>query len=113
MKSQLERWNRNRIAPESTKTKRAREKLRMQWEEQNQLITETALADTVDKIHKWIASNAMHRVHLKEKEIRLFDQNQNAAALSRKIQQFAKKLSDDMLAISQAFEAQHSARSPG
>lgn len=102
MERQLER--RNRIAPESTKTKRAREKLRKQWEEQNQLITEAALADTVDKIHKWIASNAVNRVHLKEKDIRLFDQNQNAATLSRKIQQFAKKIGDDMLAISQAFE---------
>ncbi len=102
MQSNLEK--RKRIAPESIKTKRAREKLRKQWAKQDLLITETALADTVDKIHKWIASNSMHRVCLKEKDIRLFDQNQNAAALSRKIEQFAKKLSEDMEAIVSVFE---------
>jgi hypothetical protein len=90
MESQIDK--RKRIAPESLKTKRAREKLRKQWEAQDRLITKDALADTVDKIHQWIAANATHRVHLKEKDIRLFDQNQNAAALSRKVQQFAHKL---------------------
>lgn len=102
MQSKLE--NRKRIAPESIKTKRAREKLRKQWEEQDLLITESALADTIDKIHKWIASNSVNRVCLKEKDIRLFDQNQNAAALSRKVEQFAKKLSENMEAIGGVFE---------
>ena len=81
-----------KIAPESKKTKRAREKLQKQWEEQDQLVTEAALTDTVDRIHKWIAANAVNRICLKEKGIRLFDQNQNAATLSRKVQLFAKKL---------------------
>lgn len=90
MESQLE--NRKRIVPESIKTKRAREKLRKQWERQDRLITAKALAETVDKIHQWIAAHAMHRIPLKEKEFRLFDQNQNAAALSRKVEQFAQKL---------------------
>ena len=80
------------IAPESEKTQRAREKLLKQWKEQEPLINPAALADTVDKIHQWIATHAMHRVRLKEKDIRLFDQNQNAAALSRKAEQFAQKL---------------------
>lgn len=90
MQKKLEK--RSRIAPESTKTKRAREKLRRQWEAQDSQITESALADTIDKIHQWIAANAVNRVRLKEKDIRLFDQNQNAAKLSQKVQQFAKKL---------------------
>jgi hypothetical protein len=90
---------RSRIAPESSKTKRAREKLQRQWDEQKLLITEAALADTVDKIHKWIASHAVNRVHVQKKDIRLFDQNQNAAALSRKIQHFAKKLNEDMISL--------------
>ena len=89
MKRQCEK---TRIAPESIKTKRAREKLRKQWEEQSQLITEAALEETGDKIRKWIAANAPNRVPLKEKSIRLFDQNQNAATLSQKVQSFAKKL---------------------
>jgi phosphopantothenoylcysteine synthetase/decarboxylase len=101
MESQLEK--KKRIAPESIKTKKAREKLRKQWEEQDLLITESALADTVDKIHKWIAANATHRVPLKEKDIRLFDQNQNAATLSRKVTQFAQKIREDMLQIGKAF----------
>lgn len=87
---------RKRIAPESQKTRRAREKLRRQWEEQDQLITEKALAETVDKIHKWIAANAMNRVTLKNKDIRLFDQNQNAALLSKKVQKFSQKIQFDM-----------------
>lgn len=86
-----------RIAQESFKTKKARDKLRKQWEKQNILITESALADTIEKIHQWIASNAAHRVVLKNKEIRLFDQNQNAATLSKKVQQIAKKISLDSL----------------
>jgi hypothetical protein len=86
------RDRRKRIAPESTRTKRARDKLRKQWEEQDLLITESALADTVDKIHKWIASHAVNRVRLKRKDICLFDQNQNAAVLSKKVQLFAEKL---------------------
>jgi rhamnose utilization protein RhaD (predicted bifunctional aldolase and dehydrogenase) len=101
MQNQLDK--RKRIAPESVKTKRAREKLRKQWEEQDQLITAAALADTVDKIHKWIAAHATHRVHLKEKDICLFDQNQNAAALSKKVQQFAQKLQEDMQLLGKVF----------
>ncbi|HSX37939.1 MAG TPA: hypothetical protein VLE95_03820 [Chlamydiales bacterium] len=85
----------SRIAPESLKTKRAREKLRKQLESRDLLITKTALKDTVDKIHQWIAANAQNRVCLKAKEIRLFDQNQNTAALSLKIRQFAKQLCDE------------------
>lgn len=94
MESQIDR--KKRVVPESLKTKRAREKLRKQWERQDLLITEKALADTVDKIHKWISANAMNRVTLKNKDIRLFDQNQNAAVLSRKVQLFAQKIKVDI-----------------
>ena len=80
------------IAPESAKTQRAREKLRKQWAEQALLITPKALALTIEKIHQWIASNAMNRVVVK-KEFRLFDQNQNVASLSQKVQEIAKKVS--------------------
>lgn len=85
------RERRKSIAPESTKTKRAREKLRKQWEKQDQLITPQALADATDKIYKWIAANASHRESIK-KDLRLFDQGQNAAVLSNKVQQLAKKI---------------------
>lgn len=96
MESKTEK--RKRIAPESLKTKRAREKLRKQWEEQSLLITEKAIEETINKIHKWISANAPNRVVLKNKEIRLFDQNQNAALLSKKVQQLAEKIRLDMAA---------------
>ncbi len=70
------------IAPESLKTKRAREKLVKQWDAEKELITPKALEETVDKIHKWIADNAKHRIQIKEKSIRLFNQNKDAAAIS-------------------------------
>lgn len=80
------------LAPESLKTKKAREKLLKQWEMQDQKIHEEALKETVGKIHKWIAARASHRIALKSKDIRLFDQNQNAAPLSRKVQGLMEKI---------------------
>ena len=101
MESQIDK--RRRIAPESLKTKRARDKLRRQLEEQDLLITDQALAETVDKIHKWISANATQRVAIK-KDIRLFDQNQNAANLSKKVQVFAHKINFDMEQVAIAME---------
>ena len=92
--------NKRRIAPESLKTKKAREKLRKQWEKRDLLITASALANTVEKIHEWIAVNATQRIVLKEKAIRLFDQNQNAALLSRKVQELAKRLREGSMSKS-------------
>ena len=89
------RERRKMIAPESTKTKRAREKLLRQWKEQDSLITPQALADTIDKIYKWIAVNASHRVAIK-KALSLFDQGENAAVLSGKVQQLASKIQVEM-----------------
>ncbi len=84
-------------APESLKTRRAREKLLKRWEAEKGLFTREALEETVGKIHKWIADNAKHRIQIKEKSIKLFNQNQNAALISKKVQQFAEKLQEDML----------------
>jgi hypothetical protein len=91
LEQQLER--KRRIALESNKTKRAREKLRREWGRQEKLITPEALAETVEKIHQWIASHAAQRVSVLSKEIKLFDQNKNAAALSKKVERFALSLS--------------------
>ncbi len=81
------------IAPESSKTLKARKKLQEQWAKQDSLITASALAQTIEKIHEWISLNSMDRVTLKKKEIRLFDQNQNAATLSSRVQKLAKEIS--------------------
>ena len=85
---------RKRIAPESIKTQRARRKLQKQWEQESRLITKEALDQTVNKIHKWIEANVKNRVVLKNTGMRLFNQNQDAAPLSKKVKQFAEKILD-------------------
>lgn len=79
------------IAQESPKISKAREKLLKQWEVKKQEITPKAIKESSDKIRKWIADNSKYRVPIKEK-IELFNQNQNPAIMSRKIQQFAEEL---------------------
>jgi hypothetical protein len=84
------------IAPESSKTRRAREKLLAQWTAEKECFTPEALEKTVDKIHQWIADNAKNRIPIKKKGIQLFNQNEEAAAISKKVEQFAEKLKFDM-----------------
>ncbi len=80
------------IAPESPKTKRAREKLIKQWEAEKIQITPMAIKSTLDKIHQWIADNAKDRVSIKEKSIKLFNQNMDAARVSKKVQMIAERI---------------------
>jgi hypothetical protein len=91
--------NKRAIAPESQKTRKAREKLLKQWDAEKKQFTPKAIEETVDKIHKWIADNAKHRVPIKEKSIRLFNQNKDAAAISKKVGQIAEKLKVDIQQI--------------
>lgn len=90
------------LAPESLKTRRAREKLLKQWKEEKEQITPKAIRETVDKIHKWIADNAKHRITIKEKSIKLFNQNKDAAVISKKVQIIADKLKVDMAQFGRA-----------
>lgn len=80
------------LAPESLKTRRAREKLQKTWEAEREQITPEAIQKTVGKIHEWIAVNAKNRTQIKEKSIELFNQNKNAAGISKKVQTIADKL---------------------
>lgn len=84
-----------KYANESGKTKKVREKLLDKWAEYDAFITEDAIKKTVEKIHDWIATHSVERVSLKDKEFRLFDQNKNAALLSKKVQLLAQKISND------------------
>ncbi len=81
------------IAHESQKTKRAREKLIKQLDAERAQVTPKALGDTVEKIHKWIADNSKHRVPIKGKSIKLFNQNKDAARISKKVRLIAERLS--------------------
>lgn len=84
--------NERMTAPESAKTKKAREKILKQWESEKSQITPKALKDTIEKIHKWIADNSKNRLAIEKKGIRLFNQNQDAAALSKKVQLLSENL---------------------
>ena len=85
------------VAPESAKTRRAREKLLKQWESEKEHINPETIKETVEKIHKWIADNAKHRIQIKkESSIKLFNQNKDAATISKKVQGFAERLKSDM-----------------
>ena len=85
-----------RLAPESAKTKKARAKLQKHWADVEKQITPEALKQKTDEIHVWISRHAHHRVHLKNKNISLFDENQNAAKISQKVTSLAQKLKEDM-----------------
>lgn len=85
------------IAQESPKTQRAREKLQARFDAENKRLTPQALAETVSKIHEWIASNAQHRVPLKKEGMRLFAQNAEAVAASHKVQKLASRLREGHL----------------
>ncbi|MBU6383731.1 MAG: hypothetical protein KGR16_05390 [Verrucomicrobia bacterium] len=84
------------IAPESAKTKKAREKLMKQLETEKILFTPKALKSTVEKIHKWIGDNSTNRVKVENKGIRLFNQNKDAARVSKKVQIIAETLKREL-----------------
>ncbi len=85
-----------RAAPESTKTRKAREKLRKQLEVLEKKITPQALEKKTVEIHRWIARHAHHRVVLRTKTISLFDENQNTAKISQRIQSLAESLGQQL-----------------
>ena len=80
------------IAEESSKTRKARQKLMKQLQDVEKRITPQALEKKAIEIHRWIARHAQHRVILKNKNICLFDENQNAARLSSRVAVLAEML---------------------
>lgn len=79
-------------AQESAKVRKARDKLLRQLKKEEEFFTPKAMEDTVEKIHKWIADNAKHRIKIKKKSLNLFNQNKEAAAISKKVEQIAENL---------------------
>ena len=74
----------NSMAKESQLVKRARDKLKKKFEEADKLITPEALKKVSQEIHRWISTHIKNRVNLKDKNISLFDENQNVANVSSK-----------------------------
>ncbi len=73
------------IIHESEKIKKAREKLKRRLSNFEKHITPDNLKKKIIEIHDRIARHAPDRVVLKNKNISLFDNNQNAADLSNKV----------------------------
>jgi len=84
------------VAFESDKTKRAREKLRKQLEVADSQITDQAIDQKKAEIERWIERNTKNRSVLKSKAISLFDENQNPAKESSKIEQMSKDLEKEL-----------------
>lgn len=84
-----------KIAEESDKTKKARNKLKRRVLELEKKVTQQALERKNMEIHRWISRHAPQRVILRTKTISLFDENKNTAAISEKICKVALQLKRD------------------
>ena len=84
-----------KIAKESSKTKKVREKLERRLQLIERKITPEELQKKRIEIHHWIARHAQHRVVLKDKNISLFDENENAAQSSQKVKEVLLKLQEN------------------
>lgn len=84
-----------KLAEESFKTRKAREKLKKQFELFDAQITKEALQKKTNEIHQRISRHANHRVVLRNKSISLFDENENAAEISQRIAKIAQKIYED------------------
>lgn len=85
-----------KIAEESEKTKKAREKLRKRLLELEKKVTIQALERKNIEIHTWIARHAPQRIVLRSKNISLFDENKNTAEISSRISKVALQLKRDI-----------------
>ena len=85
------------LAKESYKTKKARDKLKERFRVMDEKITKDALERKSIEIHRWISKYADQRITLKDKDISLFDENQNAAAVSQKISKLVDRFKLDDL----------------
>lgn len=81
------------IAEESSKTKKARKKLKERLEELEKGFTPEALEKKSQEVQRRIARHAPDRVAV-EKDLSLFDRNQNPAKPSRAVAKLAEELSD-------------------
>ncbi len=85
-----------KIADESEKTKKAREKLRKRLLELDRKVTTQALERKNMEIHRWIARHAPQRMVLRTKAISLFDENKNTAEVSSRIVKIAMQLKSEI-----------------
>lgn len=80
------------IAEESHKTKKARKKLKERLDEIEKKVTPEALEEKSQEVQRRIARHASDRLPV-QKDISLFDKNQNAAPPSKAVEKIAEELS--------------------
>ncbi len=80
------------IAKESDKVIKARRKIELEFSKLEKRITDIALDKTKTSINHWISKYSNERVILRNKNITLFDENQNAAKISKFIIKTSMKL---------------------
>ena len=85
-----------KIAEESDKTKKAREKLKKRLLELDRKVTIQALERKNMEIHRWIARHAPQLAVLRTKTISLFDENKNTAEVSSRIVKVAMQLKGEI-----------------
>ena len=85
-----------KIAEESEKTRKAREKLKRRLKDLEKKVTQQALERKNMEIHRWIARHAPGRIVLRTKAISLFDENKNTAKISQKIAHVAMQLKKEL-----------------
>jgi hypothetical protein len=81
-----------KLAEETEKTIKARNKLKKRLGALDKQVTEKAIEEKTDEIHRWISKHSNDRVVLKKKSISLFDCNKNAAEMSPKLQKMAESI---------------------
>ncbi|MFT4552100.1 MAG: hypothetical protein ACI9S8_000722 [Chlamydiales bacterium] len=93
------------VAQESDQVKKAREKLKRQFEEETKLITPEALKEVQDKIYRWIERHSRERVNLRERNIAqytLFDTNEHPAKTTSKfVQRLKSQLITELPGVSE------------
>ena len=91
---------------ESVQVCKAREKLKKRLEAVEKKITAQALEKKSVEIHKWISKNASERVVLYTKNISLFDENQNTAKVSQRVNSIAAKIQGEIKLLHDLVEGQ-------
>ncbi len=79
------------VAEESAKTKKARAKLKEKLDAIDRKVSPQALAKKSQEIYQWIERHTKDRIPV-NKDISLFDQNQNSAKMSRNTEKMAEEI---------------------
>ena len=84
-----------KLAQESDKIQKIREKIRKNYNDLDEKIDLQAIEKTKAAMYYWIASHASDRVFWKMKNVSLFDENQNSAPISRFVRKSLERLSQE------------------